>query len=48
VDTNKIKTVLEDALKLLNKGIISEIAQESKDQYLKVTNEIQKVLRELE
>ena len=47
MDTNKLKTVLEDALKLLNKGIISEISQESKDQYLKVINEIQKVLREL-
>jgi hypothetical protein len=48
VDTNKIKKVLEDTLVLLNKGIISEIAQESKDEYLKVINEIQKVLRELD
>lgn len=48
MDTNTIKKVLEDTLVLLNKGIISEIAQESKDEYLKVINEIQKVLRELD
>lgn len=48
MDSNKIKTVLEDALKLLNKGIISEIAQESKNEYLKVINEIQKALKEFE
>ena len=47
MDSNKIKTVLEDALKLLNKGIISEIAQESKNEYLKVINEIQKALKEV-
>ena len=48
MDSNKIKTVLKDALKLLNKGIISEIAQESKNEYLKVINEIQKALKEFE
>jgi hypothetical protein len=48
VDTNKIQAALQSALGLLNKEIETEISKESKDEYLRVINEIQTALREFE
>lgn len=48
IDQNKIKATLESALQLLNKEIETEITNKSKDEYLRVINEIQKLLREME
>jgi len=48
IDQNKIKVTLESALQLLNKEIETEITNKSKDEYLRVINEIQKILREME
>lgn len=48
IDQNKIKVTLESALQLLNKEIETEITNKSKDEYLRVINEIQKLLREME
>lgn len=46
MDTNKIKATLESALRLLNKEIETEITKDSKDEYLRVINEIHIALRE--
>lgn len=46
MDTKKIKATLQSALHLLNKQIATEITRESKDEYLRVINEIQAALRE--
>jgi hypothetical protein len=48
MNTNKIKTALTNALQLLNHEIVSEITQESKDEYLQVINEIVEALREFD
>lgn len=48
IDQKKIKSTLESALHLLNKELDTEITNKSKEEYLKVINEIQKLLRELE
>lgn len=48
IDAGKIKATLESALHLLNKELDTEITNKSKEEYLKVINEIQKLLRELE
>ena len=48
MDTQKIKITLQSALGLLNKQIATEITKESKDEYLRVINEIQVALREFE
>lgn len=48
MDTNKIQAALQSALRLLNKEIETEISKESKDEYLRVINEIQTALREFE
>lgn len=48
MDTKKVKVTLQSALRLLNKEIGTEITKETKDEYLRVINEIQEVLREFE
>jgi hypothetical protein len=48
MDLNKIKTTLESALQLLNKELGTEIANQTKEEYLRVTNEIQQALKEFE
>jgi len=48
VDTNKIKATLQSALQLLNQQIETEITKHSKDEFLKVINEIHEALRELD
>ena len=46
-DIKKITTTLESALRLLNKELDTEITNKTKEEYLKVINDIQKLLREL-
>jgi hypothetical protein len=48
MDTNKIKKALKNALQLLNHEIVTEITQETKDEYLRVINEIIEALREFD
>ncbi len=48
MNTNKVKSALTSALHLLNHEIITEITQETKDEYLRVINEIQEALREFD
>jgi len=48
MDVNKIKTTLESALQLLNKELGTEIVNQTKEEYLRVINEIQQALREFE
>ena len=48
MDTNKIKRALTNALQLLNHEIVTEITQETKDEYLRVINEIIEALREFD
>jgi hypothetical protein len=48
MNTDKIKTALTSALQLLNHEIVSEITQETKDEYLRVINEIVEALREFD
>lgn len=47
IDQKKIKATLESALRLLNREIETEITNKSKEEYLEVINEIQKLLKEL-
>jgi hypothetical protein len=48
MDTNKIKKALTNALQLLNHEIVTEITHETKDEYLRVINEIVEALREFD
>jgi len=48
MDTNKIKKALTNALELLNHEIVTEITQETKDEYLRVINEIVEAMREFD
>ena len=48
MDLNKIKSTLESALQLLNKELGTEIVNQTKEEYLRVINEIQQALREFE
>lgn len=48
MDTNKIKATLQSALRLLNKEIGTEITKKTKDEYLRVINEIHAALKEFE
>lgn len=48
MNTNKIKTALTSALQLLNHEIVTEITRETKDEYLRVINEIVEALREFD
>ncbi len=48
MNTTKIKTALMSALQLLNHEIVTEITQETKDEYLRVINEIVDALREFD
>ena len=48
MDVNKIKATLESALQLLNKELGTEIVNQTKEEYLRVINEIQQALREFE
>jgi len=48
MDTNKIKKALTNALQLLNHEIVTEITQETKDEYLRVINEIVEAMREFD
>lgn len=48
MDTNKIKEALTNALQLLNHEIVTGITQETKDEYLRVINEIVEALREFD
>ncbi|MGN6533848.1 MAG: hypothetical protein ACTHK0_19055 [Ginsengibacter sp.] len=48
MNTNKIKTALSEALQLLNHQIVTEITDESKQEYLRVINHIVDALREFE
>ena len=46
MDTKKIKATLQSALHLLNKEIGTEITKETKEEYLRVINEIHVALKE--
>jgi len=46
MDLNKIKATLESALQLLNKELGTEILNQTKEEYLRVINEIQQALKE--
>ncbi len=48
MDVNKIKATLESALQLLNKELSTEIVNQTKQEYLRVINEIQQALKEFE
>ena len=48
MDTNKIKKALISALQLLNHEIVTEITQETKDEYLRIINEIVEAIREFD
>jgi len=48
MDSNKIKATLESALQLLNKELGTEIVNQTKEEYLRVINEIQQALKEFE
>lgn len=48
MDVNKIKATLESALHLLNKELGTEIVNQTKEEYLRVINEIQQALKEFE
>ena len=48
MDVNKIKATLESALQLLHKELGTEIVNQTKEEYLRVINEIQQALKEFE
>jgi predicted Rossmann-fold nucleotide-binding protein len=48
MNTHKIKKALTSALQLLNHEIVTEITRETKDEYLRVINEIVEALREFD
>ncbi len=48
MNLDKIKATLESALQLLNKEIGTEIVNQTKEEYLRVINEIQQALKEFE
>ena len=47
MDTKKIKATLQSALHLLNKEIGTEITKETKEEYLRVINEIHVALKRI-
>jgi hypothetical protein len=48
MDVNKIKATLESALQLLTKELGTEIVNKTKEEYLRVINEIQQALKEFD
>ncbi|HEU5054790.1 MAG TPA: hypothetical protein VFT78_16860 [Hanamia sp.] len=48
MEVNKIKATLESALQLLNKELGTEIVNKTKEEYLRVINEIQQALKEFD